>query len=248
MTGSRPEGGAPPAATLGAGARPSGPIELPPGFLDPAIQFRSCPIGAYGMDSLHEDEAAHLSAHAVEIRRLEFAAGRACARAALASLGVTGHAIVAAQDGTPVWPGGAAGSISHTRKLAAAAVGLRSDGLASVGLDIEQATPLETGLFGEICKDDELLWLGRQREADRGLLAKAMFCAKEAAYKCQFPMSRTLFGFEVLHVDLDMAGRRFSARFREDVPPFKAGYSLPGAITVAAGHFVAALFLPRAVG
>ena len=246
MSGSRREGGGRPLAGRGRGAGPVGPIELPFGLLDPALAFRSCMIGTHGVDSLHADEAGHLSPHAVEIRRQEFAAGRACARSALKSLGVTGHPVVVAEDGVPVWPGGTVGSISHTRQLAAAAVGLHSDGFASVGLDIEVATPLEAGLFDEICKGEESAWLDGQPEGERGLLAKAIFCAKEAAYKCQYPLSRTLFGFETLHVDLDLPARRFSARFRQDIPPFEAGYEMTGSIAVAAGHFVAMLFLRSA--
>ena len=75
------------------------------------------------------------------------------------------------------------------------------------------------------------------------MLAKAIFCAKEAAYKCQYPLSRTLFGFETFHVDMDLAERRFTARFVGDVPPFAAGDRLAGSIALLNGHFVAVLFL-----
>jgi 4'-phosphopantetheinyl transferase EntD len=227
---------------------PSGGFILAPGFLDTAIAIRSCAIGVNGPETLHPDEAAGLSPQAVKIRQLEFAAGRACARVALESLGIGGRAVAAAEDRAPIWPEGAVGSISHTRKIAAAAVGLRSHGFAAIGLDIEEALPLEAELIREICTTDECAWLDGQRQADRGLLAKAIFCAKEAAYKCQYPVSRTLFGFETLHVDLDVPGRRFSARFLRDVPPFEAGYGLSGAIAVTANHFVAALFLRGPVG
>ena len=229
-------------------AGPADAFTLPAGFLDAPIAIRSCAIGVHGPETLHPDEAAGLSPHAVEVRRLEFAAGRACARAALESLGIVGCAVTTAEDRAPVWPEDAVGSISHTRKIAAAAVGLRSHGFAAIGLDIEEALPLEVELIGEICTSDERAWLDRQRQADRGLLAKAIFCAKEAAYKCQYPVSRTLFGFETLQVDLDMADGRFSVRFLRDVPPFEADCSLSGAITLAAGHVVAALFLRGAVG
>jgi 4'-phosphopantetheinyl transferase EntD len=216
-------------------------IELPPGFLDSRIVFRSCALGAFGPDTLHPDEARQLSPDAVEVRRLEFAAGRACARAALRSLGIAGRAVPVAEDRAPVWPEGSVGAISHTRALAAAAVALRSDGIAAIGLDIEEASPLESDLVDTVCGDAERRWLSGR--SDGGLLAKAIFCAKEAAYKCQYPLSRTLFGFETLHVELDLADRRFTARFLEDVPGFPAGARMAGSIAVLDGNLVAALFL-----
>src|SRR3712207_1286527 len=47
-------------------------------------------------------------------RRREFAAGRQCARRALAHLGFAGVPLPASADRAPCWPVGVCGSISHT--------------------------------------------------------------------------------------------------------------------------------------
>ena len=54
-------------------------------------------------------------ADAVDRRRREFATARACARAALAKLGVPAAPIVPGSRGAPQWPPGVVGSITHCR-------------------------------------------------------------------------------------------------------------------------------------
>src|SRR3984893_9355145 len=68
---------------------------------------------------LHPAEAEYV-ARAVPKRIAEFAAGRACARAALAEFGVREFALRAAPDRQPLWPEGFIGSIAHTAGLRAA--------------------------------------------------------------------------------------------------------------------------------
>src|ERR1700730_18709662 len=68
---------------------------------------------------LHPAEAEDV-ARAVPKRIAEFAAGRACARAALAEFGVREFALRAAPDRQPLWPEGFIGSIAHTAGLRAA--------------------------------------------------------------------------------------------------------------------------------
>ena len=65
-------------------------------------------------------------AKAVPKRINEFAAGRACARRALATFGMPGAVLLAAPDRQPLWPTGFVGSITHTAGFCAAAVAPRS--------------------------------------------------------------------------------------------------------------------------
>src|ERR1700757_4626476 len=58
------------------------------------------------------EEARHVE-KAVTKRRLEFAAGRRCARLALARLGATPGPILPGEDRTPRWPSALVGSITH---------------------------------------------------------------------------------------------------------------------------------------
>ncbi|GAA2880155.1 4'-phosphopantetheinyl transferase EntD [Aminobacter niigataensis] len=175
---------------------------------------------------------------ATESRRREFAAGRSLARQAMASLGVPQAAIPAASDRAPVWPAGIVGSISHCSGLCVAAVARESQDCSSIGIDVEPATPLDEDLLDTICDDDELRWLARQAEPGRGLLAKAIFSAKESVYKAQYPLSRQIIGFHAVSVALDMASGSFLARFRVDAEPFLSGYQASGRIAITS-EFIA---------
>ena len=52
-------------------------------------------------------------------RRAEFTAGRACARAALAALGLPAAPVLAGRAGEPRWPAGVTGSITHCAGVSA---------------------------------------------------------------------------------------------------------------------------------
>lgn len=190
--------------------------------------------------ALHPEEAAAV-AGAVANRRHEFSAGRACARNAMERLGLPALALPMGSDRAPVWPQGLVGTISHDRTHCAAAVALRSDGFLALGLDIEEAEPVEERLADDICTAGERDWLARQPAGHRGLLLKAIFSAKECAYKCQYPLSGTLLDFQDLSLDLDMAGERFTAQFLKDALPFGCGDRLAGRIRLSHGHIVSAM-------
>jgi len=169
---------------------------------------------------------------ATEHRRREFAAGRSLARQAMASLGVAQAAIPAAADRAPVWPAGIVGSISHCAEWCVAAVARESQDCLSIGIDVEPATPLDEDLVDAVCGDEELMWLTKQPDGRRGLLAKAIFSAKESVYKVQYPLSRQVIDFHAVSVALDMANGSFTARFRVAVEPFPSSYQVNGRIAV----------------
>ena len=77
------------------------------------------------------------------------------------------------------------------------------------------------------------------------MTAKLIFAAKEAAYKCQYPISRTLFGFDGLDLRPDPDSGTFSATFTRDVPSFPAGTSLTGSFARGNGLIVTAVTLMR---
>lgn len=174
---------------------------------------------------------------AVPRRVVEFHAGRAAARAAMQVLGAPGQSILVAQDRAPVWPDGLTGSISHSSTACVAAVGKASD-WRGIGVDLEEATALDPLLIGEVCTKAERRWLGQQPEAERGLMAKLIFSAKEAAYKAQYTQSRRLFGFDALEVSIDRHTSRFKAQFCAPQEPFAAGDFLHGSYAHAAGLLV----------
>jgi 4'-phosphopantetheinyl transferase EntD len=173
-------------------------------------------------------------------RRLrEFAAGRAAARMALARAGLPAAAIPAGDDRAPLWPAGVAGTITHSARAALAAVGRAAD-VGTLGLDLEEDEALAEDLWDSVLTPEE----GRalRREAAPGRLARALFAAKEAAYKAQYPRTLTLFGFETLTCLWRPApgGWEVAARFTRPVPPFAAGATLRIGVRAVQDHLVAA--------
>jgi 4'-phosphopantetheinyl transferase EntD len=64
---------------------------------------------------------------------------------------------------------------------------------------------------------------------------------KEAAFKCQFPLSRAMLEFADLAIDVDAEDGVFSARFQRAAAPFYAGYRLSGRFAVSCGHVASAV-------
>lgn len=182
-------------------------------------------------------------ARAIDKRRREFVAGRTCARRAMAALGEPPSAILQGDDRAPLWPAGLVGSITHTGTWCAAAVARSADGFRSLGLDIEPAEPIQSELLRIICLPEERAFLDLQPADQRGVLGRVMFSAKESAFKCQYGLSRAMFAYHDMRIDLDLAAQRFAAVFQRDAGPFSAGDELQGQLLVAEGYIVTAVAL-----
>lgn len=127
-------------------------------------------------------------------RRQEFAAGRVCARHAMAQLGIMGYALGMAADRQPEWPPGLVGSITHTQGYCGAVVAERRR-MRSVGLDAEVVADVTPNLWPRICAPSERAWLGTLPAGSAQRAAALIFAAKEAYYKCQFPLTGEALGF-----------------------------------------------------
>jgi len=123
---------------------------------------------------------------AVQTRVQEFAAGRACARLALAQFGFHDFPLAARSDRQPAWPPSMVGSITHTAGLCAAVVG-ESARFAGLGLDCEVVGDVEPELWPKICVPREIAWLHSLPPDERARASALIFAAKEAFYKCQYP-------------------------------------------------------------
>ena len=156
-------------------------------------------------------EESGLVANAVEKRRLEFAKGRQCAHRALRRLGVADQPLLIGQHGEPLWPPGVSGSITHTDGLCAAAVSWQAS-YAGVGIDLERAEPLQPDIAGQVATAGEMEALTSMPPL---LVARLIFSAKEAFYKCQFYQTREWLDFLDVAVDLQPSGG-FSARLLVD--------------------------------
>ncbi|HTB28541.1 MAG TPA: 4'-phosphopantetheinyl transferase superfamily protein [Steroidobacteraceae bacterium] len=153
---------------------------------------------------LYPEEAVSV-AKAVPKRVGEFAAGRLCARRALAEFGITGVPLTMAPDRAPVWPESMVGSITHTRGLCAAVVAERRR-FASLGIDVEVAGDVKRDLWRHICVAAESAWLESLPVSAQASAATLLFSAKEAFYKCQYSITRERLNFSDLHAKVAESG------------------------------------------
>jgi 4'-phosphopantetheinyl transferase EntD len=130
----------------------------------------------------------------------EFAAGRLCARRALEEFGVTGFPLSVGEDRQPLWPDGIVGSITHTTGYCAAAVAERGR-LVALGIDSETVGDVSPDIRPTICCASEAKWLRSLPAASEEAAITLVFSAKEAFYKCQYPLTREWLNFHDLIVE-----------------------------------------------
>jgi 4'-phosphopantetheinyl transferase EntD len=150
---------------------------------------------------------------AVESRKKEFAMGRAAAREALRKIGHPPVAIPVGEGRAPVWPAGIVGSIAHKEGIAVA-VAARAADLVGLGVDIEETGAVTEDLWPDLLDPGERAFLHSLPPGDRTRFATAMFAAKEAFYKFQFPLTKEWVGFldVELTIGADLAKCRVSAK------------------------------------
>jgi 4'-phosphopantetheinyl transferase EntD len=154
---------------------------------------------------------------AVEKRRREFAAGRACARKALEAYGICNYPLLIGPDRAPVWPTGIVGSITHCDGFIGAAVA-RKGVIRGIGVDAEGAHPLDRELVKLVCSPQEREWIDAVPPPLYTNWPKLLFSAKEAAYKCLAPFCEKPLGFHDLEIVVHPAARRFAIRFYGHAP------------------------------
>lgn len=210
---------------MGGGAMILGPISTENPFADPHLIWCEAGFAVADVQGL-----THLGAlgpltlalpddlrGAVPKRRSEFLAGRACAALALRQAGQAED--VPRHGRAPIWPAGVAGSITHSRDRAIAAVSTHYDAL---GLDCEalvapdRALQLAAAIFSEA--ESRL----RPEALPFASFFTLVFSAKEALYKAlssrlsRIPDFRevTLIGLQPGQMALTLDGQSHLARFR----------------------------------
>jgi enterobactin synthetase component D / holo-[acyl-carrier protein] synthase len=188
-------------------------------------------------------------ANAVDKRRREFTTARACARAALAKLGLPPVPIVPGQRGAPQWPVGVVGSITHCAGYRAAAVAHDRD-IVTIGLDAEPHDTLPHGVLGAVASPAEQARVAGLSAAMPGVCwDRMLFCAKETVYKAWFPLTLRWLGFEDAVVDFDPVGQTFTARLLVDGPAVNGAAlrGFTGRWLVSDGYIVTTIVIPVGV-
>jgi 4'-phosphopantetheinyl transferase EntD len=144
-------------------------------------------------------EAMHVQ-RAVPTRVQEFAAGRLCARRALAEFGFVDFPIKVAEDRQPMWPDRMVGSIPHTSGFCAAVVA-RRPAVVALGVDSEAVGGVNAEIWHRICGPLETAWVGSLPAPERAAAVALIFSAKEAFYKCQYPAARQRLDFHDARVE-----------------------------------------------
>jgi 4'-phosphopantetheinyl transferase EntD len=175
--------------------------------------------------ALLPEEAAAFASSVVKVRRASGAA-RVVARQLLARLGHPECPVPRAASGAPVWPAGVVGSLAHDARVAVAAVAMSRD-VGALGIDVEPAERLPSGLLGLVATPQERLEIG-----DDPFQGRLLFAAKEAVYKAVYPLDRTFLDHH--DVQINLADRKAIVR---------TGRVVEIRLSVSA-HLVALAFLP----
>src|SRR3977135_1308485 len=138
--------------------------------------------------------------YATQKRQREFLAGRWCAEEALRCLGAGSTHVAMAEDRAPIWPDGVVGSITHTGYFAAAAVAGAAD-IAGVGIDSEEIIdPAAARDVADICMVDEAMLFEPAHGRSFCEFCTFVFSAKEAVFKCLFPLTRKFLEFSDVRI------------------------------------------------
>lgn len=130
-----------------------------------------------------------------EIVRRQSGAARSVARALLAKRGYDRFALPRRLGLAPIWPPGIVGSLAHCEDCATAAVA-DSSRISGVGIDIEPGLPLPNDVFNFIATPYEHL-----RFLSDSVQRRALFCAKEAAFKAAYALDGVPMEFYDIEID-----------------------------------------------
>lgn len=213
------------------------------GLFDARVRLCIEPIGESDPSVLPPEEQA-LIAKAVPKRRREFAAGRLLARRMLAALGVPAQPLLRTEHGAVPWPASVQASISHCGPWVGVAM-TTDPSIAGLGLDIEEAKPLEEKYWHVILTKEDMCHLESWPKETRQVVAKRMFAAKEAAYKAQYPTSGQFLPFSAMWIGVEQGLHAFTATFRQDAAPWSIGDVLQGRFAPMGDHVVTSVIAQR---
>jgi 4'-phosphopantetheinyl transferase EntD len=195
-----------------AGLSPALAGLFPPGVVGAELRSIGDPSLSFPDDAQHLRRAARKRIH-------EFAAGRICARRALAAFGFVGYPLSMNSDRRPKWPAAVVGSITHTIGICGAVVAEQTR-FRAIGLDMEIVGRVTPEIWPYICTSEETAWLTALREPEQSRCAALIFSAKESFYKCQYGVTGQWLEFDDVTLDLLSPGAsagRFALRPRRKI-------------------------------
>lgn len=198
----------------------------------------ACELWGEGDEGAAWPEELEGLARARPARRAQRAAGRCCARAALARIGAGRGPVAAQDDGPPAWPDGVTGSIAHTAGYACAVVGLLGD-RRRLGVDAERVGVVTPDLDAQLFTGAERARLDGASGPDRAVVATAAFTLKEALYKAQYPLTGALLGFHDVEVVVEadcsavLSPVTLAPPLRRLEWPVRAGWAVHGSVVLA---------------
>lgn len=175
------------------------------------------------------EEMAFVSG-AADVRRREFVAGRLASHSLLRRLNCKIRPILVGRGRAPVFPSGIVGSISHLEDDCRVVMA-RDTAIASLGLDLVYAQPLEQASWATVLTRTERARLEGLAPADRGMAAILTFSAKESVYKCLYPLSGRWLDFQDVEIEFDPRRRRFKAILQQP-----SNHAFPGS-TLSEGRY-----------
>jgi 4'-phosphopantetheinyl transferase EntD len=180
-------------------------------------------------------------ATAGEMRVREFSTGRHLARVAIRKLGLTPAPLKRLQDGSPDWPAGLRGSITHCEGYRGAAVA-SAQRTAGIGIDAEVSAALPPEVLRLIATKDEIERTQDLATSDPTVhWDTVLFSAKEACLKARLSQDRGQgLSLDKIQVSLDGCGQ-FEMQHIGGLAPV----ACHGSYCSARGLIVCAVILPR---
>lgn len=163
-------------------------------------------------------EEAELVARSVDRRRHEFAAVRACARRAMAALGLPPVPVLRGHRGMPLWPEGIVGSMTHCEGYRAAALARASE-VRALGIDAEPDEPLPSDVWEVISLPSERRRISPGADGAALHWDRLLFSAKESVFKTWFPLTGIELDFDEAEIEFNFDEAEIDSRRSEGISP-----------------------------
>lgn len=182
-------------------------ISNPQIVCDGTFQSSALILANFSEDDLKSNlkELPHGLVHAPRRRKIQFLAGRHCAKKALNKAERPGSIAVGLNsDMSPKWPSDVVGSVTHTSSFVAAVVAPRSK-FVSIGLNAEKVftESAAKNLWQVVLTKKEIAsfnWKYKHYFSAETYFS-LVFSAKEAVYKCFFPIKRVRLHYQDININ-----------------------------------------------